>query len=56
MKKLQEQELRKIKGGITLSGTLLNSFTSLLKVLLDAGRALGSSIRRLDENAICPLK
>ncbi len=56
MIRLNQEELKKVQGGITLSGTLINSLTSLLKVLLDAGRALGSSIRRLDENQICALK
>ncbi len=56
MKLLNKEELETLQGGITLSGTLLNSFTSLIKVLLDAGRAVGSSLRRIEEGQICPLK
>ncbi len=56
MQKIEKNELKKIEGGVTLSGTLINSFTSLLKVLLEAGQALGSSLRRAKENQICPLR
>lgn len=56
MRKLTEEELGMLVGGVALSGTLLNAVTSLLKVLFDAGKALGSSLRRLEENEICPLK
>ena len=47
MQVIDKKELQMIEGGVTttLSGTLVNSFTSLLKVLLEAGQALGSSLR-----------
>ena len=53
---LSKEELKKVSGGLDLTGTLLNSFTSLIKVLLDAGRAVGSSLRRIEADAMCPLK
>ncbi len=56
MTKLSKEELQKVNGGIDLTGTLLNSFTSLIKILLETGRAVGSSLRRIEENQICPLK
>jgi len=49
-------DLDSLIGGGTISGTLINSFANIIKVLLDTGRALGSSIRRISENNICPLE
>ncbi len=54
MKKIDN--LDEVIGGATLSGTLINSFTSIIKVLMDAGRSVGSAIRRISENKVCPLE
>lgn len=54
MKKITD--LDQIMGGTTLSASLLNSFTNIIKVLIDAGRSIGSSIRRIGEGEVCPLK
>lgn len=54
MKKLSD--LDSVIGGATISGTLINSFTSIIKVLMDAGRSVGSAIRRISENKVCPLE
>ena len=58
MQLLNKNELEHLTGGVTttLSGTLVNSITSLFKILLEAGQALGSSFRRIKENDFCPLK
>ena len=41
MKRLTNQELKEIKGGASITGSLLNAFVDILKVLLDAGRSVG---------------
>ena len=45
-----------IGGGESISGTILNAFTNIIKVLYDAGEGLGSAIRRLYEGNLCPLE
>ncbi len=54
--KLNNNNLSKIVGGTTISGTIINAFTNVIKVLLDAGEGVGSSIRRIVDNNMCPLK
>ena len=54
MKKLSIQELKRIKGGASITGSLLNAFVDILKVLLDAGRSVGSGIRRITSDSLCP--
>jgi hypothetical protein len=51
---LKKEELLNINGG-GISGTLLNSIIRGINVLLDLGRSLGTAIRRLGSNSICPL-
>ena len=46
MKELSTSEMKNISGGGTISG-------SLFSALVDMGRALGSSIRRLVNNNMC---
>lgn len=53
IKKIKAQELLTIKGGINLTGTLLNYLTKGFNAILEAGRALGSSIRRIGSGSIC---
>lgn len=55
MIELKNDELMTIKGGFSISGSLLNSFSSLIKSILEVGRGIGSSIRRVEENKVCPL-
>lgn len=54
MKRLTSQELKEIKGGASITGSLLNAFVDILKVLLDAGRGVGSGIRRATSDSLCP--
>jgi len=59
MKVCKNYELDYVIGGTTissLSGTLVNSFANLIKVLMDTGSKVGSSIRRIREDSICPLE
>ncbi len=57
MNKVEDEELTEIKGGnTTISGPIINALVSVINVLKDAGYSLGSGIRRISENNICPLK
>lgn len=55
MKELNKKELMKIEGGFSLSGSIINAFTSAVKTIVDLGRSLGSSIRRISTNNLCKL-
>ena len=46
MKTVDIHELDSIIGGDSISGTVINAFTNVIKLLLDAGRSVGSAIRR----------
>lgn len=48
-------ELVNIYGGVNISGSLISAFTRGITVLLDLGRSLGSSIRRVTRGRLCPL-
>ncbi len=52
----QNDNLEKIVGGTTLTGSIVKALTEIIKVLGDAGRGLGSSIRRIGTNNLCPLE
>lgn len=56
MKEIEEKKQILIVGGYTtLSGTILNQLNKLIDILVDSGRTLGTSIRRIVEDKICPL-
>ena len=55
MNELEVKELTSITGGETVTGTLVDAVTTGIKALFDIGKSLGSSIRRLSTNNICPL-
>lgn len=50
--KLKEVELYEIKGGAA-SATLINSIARLISTVLDFGRTVGSSIRRIYSKNYC---
>ena len=57
MRKLKEKEQDQISGGSeAISGPIISALTSIIKCLKDAGYSLGSGIRRISENDLCPLK
>lgn len=56
MKKLSNDQLNSIYGGNTISGTVINAFTNVIKLLYDAGHSFGSAIRRISEDNLCPLE
>lgn len=55
MRKLSNNELKKIYGGASISGTLINALTSTFKMIHDIGRSLGGALRRIHEGALCKL-
>ncbi len=56
MKTLTTVELKELRGGFTLTSSLMNSLNNLMKILLDAGEKVGSAFRRIGSNTICPLE
>lgn len=56
MKKITDNDLCEIYGGTTLTATVINAIVNVIKVIKDAGYSLGSGIRRISENQICPLE
>lgn len=51
---LTKEEQIMINGG-SISGSLISSFIKGIEALFEIGVEFGSTIRRLNENAICPL-
>ena len=57
MKRINNNELDTIKGGNTsITGPIINAIVNVIKVLQEAGFELGSGIRRISENNLCPLE
>ena len=57
MSKLNDEKLSEITGGnTTISGPIINAIVNVINCLKDAGYSLGSGIRRISENELCPLK
>lgn len=57
MKKLREEKMDSIKGGdSTISGTIINALVNMIEAVKNAGYSLGSGIRRISEDNLCPLK
>lgn len=50
--KLNQEQLKEIYGG-DINGTLLSSMVKGITILLELGRSLGSSIRRMVDHNIC---
>lgn len=45
-----------IGGGTSISGTVINAFTNVIRLLIESGKGVGSSIRRVAEGELCPLQ
>lgn len=56
MIKRNDLELKELYGGMSITGTIVNGFVSLIELLYDAGKSAGSAIRRLFDGDMCPLK
>lgn len=55
MKRLTNNELIHIHGGLSISGNLINSFVKGLNLFLDLGKSLGTALRRILTSSLCPL-
>lgn len=53
---LKKEDLLEIEGGIDLSSALLNAFAKIFNLILDIGRNLGTSFRRISNGELCPLE
>ena len=57
MKEIKKEDLDIISGGnVSISGPIINAVVNVIKVLKDAVYQLGSCIRRISENNLCPLE
>ena len=58
MKEIEKEKLDTISGGdaSSISGPIINAIVNVIHVLKEAGYALGSGIRRISENNLCPLE
>lgn len=53
MQKLTEEELVILVGGFSITGTIINAFTSAGKFIYSMGQQFGSAIRRIGTNKMC---
>ena len=53
--RLNKQELLNVVGGRSVSGTLVNAFTSAFKVIYGFGQDFGGAIRRFTSRNLCQL-
>ena len=52
MKKLDEKQMKSISAG-GISAAFINALTKGINLIMDAGRYIGSSLRRLFDHNIC---
>lgn len=53
--KLSKDEMLQVVGGVKISGTVVNAFTSAFKVLYGFGQNFGSALRRIIKKRLCSL-
>lgn len=51
--KLTKSEMLEVIGGKSISGTIVNAFTSAFKVLYGFGQEFGSAVRRVRRKKLC---
>ncbi len=56
MRKEDDNNLKELYAGSSVSGTVISALGKIVGLLYDAGRGFGSSIRRVGEGNLCPLK
>jgi hypothetical protein len=57
MKEINKEQLNNLYGGATsITGQVLNAVVNVYKILKDAGYSMGSGIRRISEDNLCPLE
>ena len=55
MNKIDNRKLESIIGGSSISGTIINAVSGIVKIFFDVGKSVGSSFRRITERKMCPL-
>ena len=55
MKKINDSELIYVYGG-SINASAIQYATKLLTTIFDLGRILGSSIRRIYDDSLCPVQ
>lgn len=55
MRTLTKKELEQIEGG-SISASMINYIVRGIDAFMDVGRSLGSALRRMGEQSLCPLK
>ena len=53
MKKLNQEELLQISGGLNITASLINSIARIGNTLLELGRSIGTAIIRLYKGKAC---
>lgn len=57
MQRINDGELDKISGGgTTVTGTLVSAISEVFRIIYQAGHAVGSSVRRMSDKELCPIK
>jgi len=57
MKKINDDQLNNLYGGASsITGQVINAVVNIYKILKDAGYSMGSGIRRISEDNLCPLE
>ncbi len=56
MEDIEKNEYMMIEGGLSVSGTLIISFSTCIKIILEVGRSLGSAIRRGSSGKLCKIQ
>lgn len=51
--KLTKSEMLEVVGGKSISGSIVNAFTSAFKVLYGFGQEFGSAVRRVRRKKLC---
>lgn len=56
MKEITNNELLTISGGFSLSGPILKGVLDIGNFIYNLGKDFGSSLRRINDNKLCPLR
>lgn len=56
MKTINQEKLKNIKGGYTLTSTFFSGINILFRLLAEAGERVGSGLRRIESDKLCPIK
>ena len=57
LKEIKDSELETIVGGSTsISSSIINALTNIIKFFYDVGSGVGSAFRRVHDKDLCPTK